>query len=205
VTRNRGLNVVHRIELPRRKWPVRGRFELGWPVSAPPLASYAPATSAAPAAAATTTPLQGGSSAARRNVRPSMAQSSATETPRAVPSANAAADETAVQAKAEIQAKESAYQREIDLLERRLRKVQGLLDLREQELRRLLAAGKIDDGLRSIYTHVEGLDPNSPMAETKREMMAAIFEANRELQARLKGLSPKKPSGGRGSLRSGPA
>ena len=185
MTRNRGGNVVHRIELPRRRWPVRGRFELGWPVSAPPLASHvgtpdaaAPSVTAAPAA--------------RR--------STPTERPPAPPPA---AEPARSADEAEVQAKEHAYRREIDLLERRLRKVQGLLELREQELRRLFAAGKIDDGLRSIYTQVQGLDADSPMAETKREMMAAIFEANRELQARVKAMKKKKPASAGDSGRSG--
>lgn len=95
---------------------------------------------------------------------------------------------------AERQARESAFQREIEVLSRRLSKVSELLELREEELRRLVATGRVAPGIASLYREVQGLDEDSPHAETKREMMKAIFDANLVLQDRIQALGATPPS-----------
>ena len=73
----------------------------------------------------------------------------------------------------------------VDLLERRLAKVSQSLELTEGELRRALLAKGVDPGVASIYRTVQGLSDVEHDLELKREMMAAIFEANLELRTQL--------------------
>ncbi len=75
---------------------------------------------------------------------------------------------------------------EVDLLQRRLAKVKGLLQEREDQLRRLDSAGGVEVGLASIYREVQGIVDKGPEAERKRELMTSIFEANQELHEKLR-------------------
>ena len=81
-----------------------------------------------------------------------------------------------------------AHREEIEFLERRLTKLRGLLDAQEVDLRRAVAEGQIDSGWASCYREVQGLDMNAHGAELKREMLDQIFQANRELQTRIASL-----------------
>jgi len=78
--------------------------------------------------------------------------------------------------------KEVAYQREIDLLRRRVAKLTESLGMTEQEIARLRRVKSVDDGLASIYRDVQGLDGADAQAEMKKMLMASIFQANLDLQ-----------------------
>lgn len=84
-----------------------------------------------------------------------------------------------------------AHEREIELLERRISKLLGLLGVSERELERLASApGAADTGLASIYRTVQGLAPNAYQADKKREMLMKIFDANLELRKLMQPRSP---------------
>lgn len=75
---------------------------------------------------------------------------------------------------------EAAHRREVDMLERRLKKLTDLLAQTEDNLKRVLAAKAGDDGVASIYRTVQGLSPDD--GATKRELLQEIFLANQDLQ-----------------------
>ncbi len=77
---------------------------------------------------------------------------------------------------------EQAYQREIDLLRRRVAKLTESLGLTERELGRLQGTGPGEEGVSSIYREVQGLSLEDERAELKKQLMASIFEANLDLQ-----------------------
>ncbi len=83
-------------------------------------------------------------------------------------------------------------QGQVDLLERRVRKLTDNLGVTEHELKRVASAKNIDLGVSSIYRTVQGLDAGDANAEQKREMLKNIFEANLELQ----GKTASKSGGG---------
>lgn len=76
------------------------------------------------------------------------------------------------------------HKRQYDMLERRLSKLAGNLEMTEAELRATMARKNIDPGVASIYRTVQGLSAAEEDAELKKEMMSKIFEANLELQKR---------------------
>ncbi len=73
----------------------------------------------------------------------------------------------------------------VGLLERRLAKVSDSLELTEGELKRTMLAKGVDPGVASIYRTVQGLSDVEEDQELKKEMMAAIFEANMELKGKI--------------------
>jgi diguanylate cyclase (GGDEF)-like protein len=83
-----------------------------------------------------------------------------------------------------IQAVALEHKNQIDLLERRLVKLTGVLGVTESELKRVMAMKSIDPGVASIYSCVQGLDGDEESAETKAAMMVSIFEANVSLQGK---------------------
>ncbi|GAB4156871.1 MAG: hypothetical protein Fur0037_25050 [Planctomycetota bacterium] len=74
--------------------------------------------------------------------------------------------------------------REVDILQRRIRKLGESLEQTERRLKEVSAMKDIDQGISSIYREVQGLSASDPRAERKREMMAEIFRANLQLQKR---------------------
>ena len=74
--------------------------------------------------------------------------------------------------------------RQIENLERRVRKLTELLDVTESELRRVASMKNIDTGIASIFRTVQGLSLEDPNAELKQELMKDIFEANLALLGR---------------------
>jgi len=80
--------------------------------------------------------------------------------------------------------KEDAYQREIDILRRRVAKLTASLGLNEDELARLRNVGISDEGVASIYRDVQGLSDEDAQAEVKKALMRGIFEANLDLRRR---------------------
>lgn len=79
-------------------------------------------------------------------------------------------------------ARRREHRREIDLLERRIGKLQVLLTDSEAELERVRDWSARDVGLASVYERVQGLTHGDPMRDRKRALMAAIFAANVDLR-----------------------
>lgn len=79
-----------------------------------------------------------------------------------------------------------ANQRQIDQLERRVRKLTDSLGVTERELKRVMAMKNIDVGVASIYRTVQGLEGDDDGAEQKRDMLKNIFEANLALRSEMK-------------------
>ena len=75
----------------------------------------------------------------------------------------------------------------VDLLQRRIEKLDDALELARTELEQARSLSPLDDGLRSIYREVQGLSVDDPWAQAKRYMLTDIFEANLSLRARLAG------------------
>ncbi|MCZ6596595.1 MAG: diguanylate cyclase [Planctomycetota bacterium] len=71
---------------------------------------------------------------------------------------------------------------EIETLERRVRKLAGILNLTEAELQRVMQMKEIDPGIASIYRAVQGLSPQERDFELKKQLMTEIYRANLELQ-----------------------
>lgn len=81
--------------------------------------------------------------------------------------------------------------RQIDLLERRIAKLNRSLELSEAALHELAARKSLDAGLASIYRTVQGLAADDPGAAEKRVLLEELFVANlrlRGLQAELERL-----------------
>jgi len=191
----RGGNVVHRIELPRRRRP--GGRTPGGPVRPPSSATEPPepqpASPPPPPAVGLDQPLQDPSEEGQYTVvdvefevldgsrvphaQLTRAQERQVEL------------EFALQREANAQAAlKASHREEVDMLERRLTKLRGLLEAQEVDLRRAVSEGQVDSGWSSCYRGVQGLDRDDPGAELKREMLAQIFEANQELQTRIAAL-----------------
>lgn len=79
-----------------------------------------------------------------------------------------------------------ASQRQIDQLERRVRKLTDSLGVTEKELKRVMAMKNIDVGVASIYRTVQGLEGDDEGAEQKRDMLKNIFEANLALRSEMR-------------------
>ena len=84
--------------------------------------------------------------------------------------------------KTAVAAKEAARDREVDLLQRRISKLNGSLQTTEGRLARLANTKDVEMGIASIYREVQGLDGADRHLEKKRELMRSIFEANLRLQ-----------------------
>ncbi len=82
------------------------------------------------------------------------------------------------------EARRKEYQTEVELLNRRLSKLNGTLQETEKQLKAVMRAKNIDDGIASIYKDVQGLDGADSHFETKKELMSSIFEANLRLQGK---------------------
>lgn len=76
--------------------------------------------------------------------------------------------------------------RQIQLLERRIQKLSDSLTSTEAALRTVQTAPS-DSGVPSIYKTIQGLGDTDPNAESKKAMMAQIFQANRELRVKSDG------------------
>jgi hypothetical protein len=80
------------------------------------------------------------------------------------------------------QARAALRDREIDLLQRRINKLNESLALTEHKLQTVAAMKDIDEGISSVYRDVQGLDTRDARAGKKKELMAEIFKANLQLQ-----------------------
>jgi len=71
-----------------------------------------------------------------------------------------------------------------ELLERRLKKLNGALAETEGALRKLAAAKSIDPGVASVFDVVQGLSDAEEDYERKKELLSIVFVTNLELQGR---------------------
>lgn len=84
-----------------------------------------------------------------------------------------------------VSSSEGEYQRQIELLERRVSKLTNSLGLTEAELQRVLRSKNLDSGVSSIYKSVQGLSGDEVQGELKKALMEKIFEANVELRKKF--------------------
>lgn len=83
-------------------------------------------------------------------------------------------------------ARQALRDREVENMQRRLKKLTESLEQTEHRLREVAALKNIDQGISSIYRTVQGLQESEAQFGKKKDLMSAIFEANLRLQ--------KKPS-----------
>jgi chaperonin cofactor prefoldin len=74
----------------------------------------------------------------------------------------------------------------VELLERRVRKLQSSLAETESMLKRLQEAKAVDPGLPSVYRSAQGISPSDDRFEQKRVLLAEIFKLNVELRRLIK-------------------
>lgn len=82
------------------------------------------------------------------------------------------------------QARAALRDREVDMLQRRITKLNESLSHTEHKLQTVSAMKNIDDGISSVYREVQGVDGQDSHAGKKKELMAEIFQANLKLQKR---------------------
>jgi hypothetical protein len=82
------------------------------------------------------------------------------------------------------QARAALQDREVENLQRRIRKLSETLQQTEQRLQHVAATKNIDSGISSLYREVQGVSLGDALATKKSELMAEIFKANLELQKR---------------------
>ena len=76
----------------------------------------------------------------------------------------------------------SEYDRLVEILERRIAKLNRRLEEAEDGLRRLAALKDAEPGIASVYRGVQGLSSEEDYLTFKRELMRKIFLANLELK-----------------------
>lgn len=85
------------------------------------------------------------------------------------------------------EARQALRDREVDNLQRRIKKLNDTLAVTEQRLQHVAALKAVEGGISSIYREVQGIAGGDAMAAKKKELMANIFQANLELQKRSQG------------------
>ena len=81
-----------------------------------------------------------------------------------------------------IVARQSAHDREVDLLERRISKLNTTLQETEGRLAHMASVDHLDPGISSIYRDVQGLSSSDRLFAKKKDLMSDIFRANLSLQ-----------------------
>ncbi|MCA8956428.1 MAG: hypothetical protein KDC87_10165 [Planctomycetes bacterium] len=81
-----------------------------------------------------------------------------------------------------IRAREQVRDREVDNLQRRIRKLTSSLEETEHRLSEVTAIRNLDEGISSVYREVQGLNRSDRAYGHKKELMADIFRANLALQ-----------------------
>ena len=84
-------------------------------------------------------------------------------------------------------ARKALQDREVDILQRRIKKLGATLAATEEQLARASVERNVETGISSIYREVQGLDVSDQHAGKKRELMADIFRANLAMQKQSKG------------------
>jgi hypothetical protein len=80
------------------------------------------------------------------------------------------------------EARRALHDREVDTLQRRIKKLNDSLAATEHRLVQVAALKTVDGGISSIYREVQGLADDAANAGKKKELMAEIFQANLRLQ-----------------------
>lgn len=78
-----------------------------------------------------------------------------------------------------------AHEEKVQLLERRIEKLNKALEDTEGALRQVIAAKSIDPGIASIYDKVQGLAADALNYERKKELLKQVFEENLVLQKKV--------------------
>jgi hypothetical protein len=84
------------------------------------------------------------------------------------------------------QARRALQDREVENLQRRIKKLNETLHETEQRLQHVAATKNIEGGISSLYRDVQGVSPADALAIKKTELMAEIFKANLELRKKSK-------------------
>lgn len=84
-----------------------------------------------------------------------------------------------------LEAQATEHRMQIAMMERRITKLDGALKDSERELRRLATASSVDDGLKSAFRNVQGLNQHEENFETKNALMEQLLAANLELYAQI--------------------
>ena len=83
---------------------------------------------------------------------------------------------------AAVSAREELHSREVDLLQRRIAKVNQALGDTERQLTESMGRRPMDDGVASKYREVQGLSADEADYQRKKELVYEIFRANLALQ-----------------------
>lgn len=81
--------------------------------------------------------------------------------------------------------KDEDHQREVEVLRRRIDKLNRELDNNESVIAKLVKQKRIDPGLASIHRVVQGLCGEDNLYEQKKEMLSAVYEANLDIQGQI--------------------
>jgi len=76
------------------------------------------------------------------------------------------------------------YDRQIDLFQRRIVKLNASLERSERTLSEMSSRSAHDPGIASVYRTVQGLSPRDDFWSVKQELLLKLFEANLVLQER---------------------
>jgi predicted nucleic acid-binding Zn-ribbon protein len=79
-------------------------------------------------------------------------------------------------------ARRALRDREVDNLQRRIKKLNDSLATTEHRLQQAAALKAVDGGISSVYREVQGIAADDGHAGRKKELMGAIFKANLGLQ-----------------------
>lgn len=85
-----------------------------------------------------------------------------------------------------IAARETVRDRDVDLLQRRISKLNVSLKETEHQLREVIRVKTIDEGISSMYREAQGLDQTDAHFERKLALMTDLFNANARLQKKGK-------------------
>ncbi len=84
------------------------------------------------------------------------------------------------------EARRALQDREVDNLQRRIKKLNDNLAATEQRLQQVAALKNVEGGISSVYREVQGLAAGDDQVGKKKELMAGIFQANLKLQKKDK-------------------
>ncbi len=84
-------------------------------------------------------------------------------------------------------ARRTLHDREVDNLQRRIKKLNDNLVVTEQRLQLVAAQKNVDGGISSVYREVQGVAGGDGQGEKKKELMSGIFQANLKLQKKAQG------------------
>lgn len=80
------------------------------------------------------------------------------------------------------EARRALRDREVDTMQRRIKKLNDSLAATEHRLQQVAALKTVDGGISSMYREVQGIGVDDAHAGRKKDLMGAIFKANLDLQ-----------------------